>query len=154
GNIVLEIASVDAGHPDFTATLPPQAAMGPDAGFDLPITFRPSAERYVKAVVTVTATAKEVPPAHVTVEGTSLSYPKLALELAGDIDFGLVAKGKTRTIERQIVNQGGVDLKLNDIIVVDALGDVKLMMPQVVTDGGSPLTLKPLERMPLSVLID
>lgn len=154
GNLVLEIASIDAGHPDFQATLPAMAAMGPDAGFDLPIVFRPTAERYVKSTLTVFATAKEVPPARVTLEGTSLSYPRLAIETAGDVDFGLVPKTKTRTIDRQLVNQGGVDLVISAITVIDVLGDVKLVAPLIDADAGVGLTLRPLERVPLSVLID
>lgn len=151
GNLVLQIASADAGHPDLKADLPPQPAMGPDAGFDLPVSFTPSAEGYLKATLSVTATAKEVPPAYVNVEGTSLSYPKLALELPGDVDFGLVGKTKMRAIDRQLVNQGGVDLVISTITVDDALSDVKLLMPIA---GTLPLTLKPLQRVPLSVLVD
>ncbi len=151
GNLVLQIASADAGHPDVKATLPDQPAMGPDAGFDMPIAYTPSSEGYLKATVTVTATAKEVPPAYVVVEGTSLTYPKLALEQSGDVDFGLVAKTKTRNIDRQLVNQGGVDLVITAITVADALGDVKLLMPAA---ASLPITLKPLQRIPLAVLVD
>jgi len=150
GNLVLQIASADAGHPEVTATLPALAAMGPDAGFDMPVAYRPATESYMKATVMVQATAPEVPPAFVTVEGTSLTYPKLAIETPGDVDFGLVGKTKTRLIDRQLVNQGGVDLVIASITIADALGDVKLMMPM----GPGPFTLKPLERVPLSVLID
>ncbi len=150
GNLVLQIASTDAGHPEVTATLPALAAMGPDAGFEMPIAYKPLTESYMKATVSVVATAHEVPPAFVTVEGTSLSYPKLAIEAPGDVDFGLVGKTKTRLIDRQLVNQGGVDLVIASITVADALGDVKLMMPM----GPGPFTLRPLQRVPLSVLID
>ncbi|MBL8952769.1 MAG: hypothetical protein JNK82_18455, partial [Myxococcaceae bacterium] len=150
GNLVLEIASADAGHPDVTATLPALAAMGPDAGFELPVAYKPLTESYMKTTLVVTPTAPEVLPATVTVEGTSLSYPKLALEAPGDVDFGLVGKTKTRVIDRQLINQGGVDLVIASITVADVLNDVKIVMPM----GAGPFTLRPLQRMPLSVLVD
>jgi hypothetical protein len=154
GNLVLEIASVDSGCPDFIATLPASTAIGPDAGFPMPVIFTPSVERYVKATLTVTATAAELSPVYLTVEGTSLKVPRLALEESGDVDFGLVSRTKTRSIDRQLVNQGGADLQLKGIAVTDPSGDVKVLMPLLATDGGMPMVLKPLERVPLSVLVD
>ncbi|MBK7860469.1 MAG: choice-of-anchor D domain-containing protein [Archangiaceae bacterium] len=154
GNLVLEIASVDAGHPEFSVTLPQVPAMGPDAGFELPIAFRPVGEHYVRSTVAVYATAEEVPPAYVSVEGTSLSRPRFALEAAGDVDFGLLQRTKTRSIDRQIVNQGGVDLELRGITVTDPSRDVKVLMPMLLADAGMPVVLRPLQRLPLSVLVD
>jgi hypothetical protein len=150
GNLVLQLAYADAGHPAFQAPLPQSTAMVPDAGFMLPITFAPTAEGYVKSEVVLTATMHEVPPAVISVEGTSLAYPRLTLQPAGDVDFGLLAKGRQRLIERQIVNQGGADLVLSAVGVTDPANVVKVQMPGLTM----PLTLRPLEKVGLTLLID
>jgi hypothetical protein len=154
GNIVLQIAGVDAGaHSPFGALLPSDggAAMPPDAGFDMAILFRPTTEAYFNSTVTVLPTDPSVAPGYLAVEGTSLSYPKLALQPAGDLDFGLLPKGHQRSIDRQLMNQGGRQLSVTSIDVADSLNVLKLTMP--LPDAGT-VVLDPLERLPLKLLID
>jgi hypothetical protein len=154
GNLVLQIAGVDAGlHEPFTCQLPVDggAALAPDSGFDMQILYSPVTEAYTLATVTVLPTASDVAPGYITVEGTSLPYPKLAMQPGGDLDFGLLPKGHTRQINRDLVNQGGQELIISSIQVTDPLSDVVLLAP--LPDAG-PQMLDPLQHAPLQLLIN
>ncbi len=164
GNLVLEIASVDAGQSNFTAVLPASTAMAPDSGFDLPIVFAPTSEAYVNAQVEIVPSATDVAPGFVMVEGTSLNYAKLGMEPSGDLDFGLIAKGNMRTFDRKLVNQGGVPLIISAINLSNGLGcgaaadggagpGCVVTVPAPMLDGGM-VVLAPLSRTPFTVLIN
>ncbi|MHB8873162.1 MAG: choice-of-anchor D domain-containing protein [Myxococcaceae bacterium] len=147
GNVAVDIASVDAGHPELSSVIPAGLALVPDAGIDLPLTWSPAAPGYLKTTVLVTPANEDVDPAVVEVEGTSLSDPRIGLEPATDVDFGDVPKNQQRTVVRQLVNQGGSDLYIQNITVTDTSGNVTAGLP----DGGTSLVLSPLQRVPLKV---
>jgi hypothetical protein len=149
GNQFLQIASVDAGTPSIGVELPALPALGPDAGFDMGVSYRPANEAYLKTTVLVAPTSSSVQEAFLTVEGTSLTQPRISIEPAEDVDFGLLPKGKARAINRRLINQGGKDLTISSITFSDSLNALKLLMPMML-----PVTLKPLESTPLSINVE
>ncbi|MBI3185336.1 MAG: choice-of-anchor D domain-containing protein [Myxococcales bacterium] len=150
GNVAVEISKVDAGHPELKAQLPPGAALLPDAGVDLAVSWAPSAQAYLKASVLVTPSNPDVLPVSIAVEGTSLSDARVALEPSGDVDFGEVPKKQQRTLTRQLVNQGGKDLNILGITVDDPSGNLQASLP----DGKATWVLPPLSRVPLTLLLE
>ena len=98
----------------------------------------------------VTPGNPDVDPVVVQVEGTSLTDPRIGLEPAGDVDFGDVPKKQQRTITRQLVNQGGTDLNIQNLGVSDAGGDLTAWLG----DGGTSMLLAPLGRVPLRIKLD
>lgn len=150
GNMTLELASLDAGTASFQVTMPAEKAFGAGAGTDIPVTYAPTAEEYVKSELLITATAPEIVPAVVKLEATSLSTARIAMEPSGDLDFGEVPRKATRTLVANLVNQGGVPLNVSGITVTDTLNDLKVAAPNDQTS----FTIQPLERVPLTILLD
>jgi hypothetical protein len=144
GNIALSIDSFDAGTLPVELTIPTNAnALIPDASVPLPVAFAPQTELYLKGSVTIGSSTPDVDPVQVTVEGTSVSTPLIALEPEERaIDFGDVARGGTKSVTVKLVNQGGQDLTIFAVSVMDPLGDVTAALGS----GQPTATLKPLER--------
>ncbi len=149
GNVAVEIASIDAGHPAFQLAMPAQRTLVPDAGVELKVTFAPSGEVYARTDVVITPTSDEVFPAVVTVEGTSIALARAAIDPAGDVDFGELPRNGRRALEVDLVNQGGGSLEVASIAVNDPSGNVKVAL----SGGRQSATLAPLarERMEISV---
>src|SRR5207248_1051032 len=87
GNVAVQLAGLDAGHPDVRAALPAQASLVPDSGVDVPVVFNPSAEEYVHTKLTVTTTSDAIDPIAIDVEGTSLPQAKIGVEPGPSVDF-------------------------------------------------------------------
>ncbi len=150
GNVALAVASVDAGQAELTAAVPDGLALVPDAGFDLPLTWKPLVPSYLEAQVVITPKNSDVDPAVVIAEGTSLAVPRLGLVPSGDVDFGDLPKTQGKVITRQLVNQGGADLSVQSLAVTDATGNVQASF----ADGGTQLVLAPLERASLRIKVN
>jgi hypothetical protein len=148
GNIALQLAGVTSGHPDVRVQLPAQAALGPGQTLELPVRFGPEAEAYVQTELVLTASPGYVKPVKVSVEGTSLTTPRLALKPSSAIDFGEVKKGAQRLIPLVLMNQGGAALTVSSVQVVDASGAVTVQVP-----SATPFTLAPLEKVTLQLRV-
>lgn len=105
GNIALELATLESQDPTVTAALPEQKALGPGAGTETPVTFAPTGESYVSTKLVISATAPEVTPVSVRVEGTSLTVPRIGLEPGAVIDFGELQRTKQRVLSANLVNR-------------------------------------------------
>lgn len=149
GNIALELASIEAGSPLFTATLPDRPAVVGAEGLEFPTTFTPEADTYVQSTLSVVATASDVPPVTVKVEGTSIPDPRLGISPSGEVDFGEVALKKSRTVTLQLVNEGGAALTVRGVSTSDANGNLSVALP----DAGAPLHVASLERVPLTLTL-
>ncbi len=147
GNVALQIGKVDSDHEAVTAKLPELNGLAPAANTELPVTFNPKVEGFVQGTLVVTPTQRDVPAVTVAVEGTSLAAPKLGIDPVGDIDFGEVAKGKGREVKPVLINQGGAPLSISAVTVTDSTGNLKLTLPSETM----PLTIAPLERLPITL---
>lgn len=146
GNVVLELSGIDAGAAPLTAKLPMLRSLAADAGVDVPVTWSPTEESFLSALMEVRVASPGVQPALVRVEGTSLTQPVMAVEPAAAIDFGEVARGASRLIQVQVLNQGGLGLRIDYVGSNDTTGNLKAGF-----DGGVPQSLAPLGRVPLNL---
>lgn len=149
GNVVLTVKSAEAGDEAFSAELPSVASLGPSTNFQMPVTFAPTLPKYVKTQVLLKTTMSDVVPVPVIVEGTSLTTSRMAIEPGGNIDFGLVKKGAQRVVSSKIMNQGGADLVITNILLQDTSGNLKFEL----TAGNAGLNIPPLERTPFTVTL-
>lgn len=149
GNVAVEIDSAETTTEVITALLGDNVSLVPDATAQLPVSFAPLMEGYVSTKLTVRPTSKDLQPAVVLVEGTSLSVPRLALEPGGDIDFGELEKGKTRVLAGKLVNIGGANLTLSSLTVADLSGNLSATLP----DLSAPIVVAPLERVPFELFV-
>ncbi|MFN7134161.1 MAG: choice-of-anchor D domain-containing protein, partial [Myxococcales bacterium] len=150
GNVALELASVTADHADVVPGAPEVKGLPPGASTELPVTFSPKTEGFISATLTLKATSPDVPVETVRVEGTSLAVPRIAIEPQGDIDFGEVPKGKKREVKAFLLNQGGTPLSIDALTVTDSTGNLKARLPSETL----PLSVAPLERVPLTLTLD
>ncbi len=150
GNVAAELASVDPGHGALQAVLPAEKTILPKTSLEIPVTFAPTAEGYLRSELVVTATSPDLLPSLIEVQGTSLTVPRGAIEPASRIDFGEVEKGKQRSLTVQLVNQGGAELVIAGITVLEPTGNLKVAVP----NGGMDLHLGALERLPLPLTLE
>ncbi|MFZ5470578.1 MAG: choice-of-anchor D domain-containing protein [Myxococcota bacterium] len=150
GNVAVEIAKVESEHASFRASMPVLTSLVPGAKVGLPVTFAPAAESYVRSRVVVTPSVSDVEPAIITVEGTSISTARIALDPAKDVSFGELARTKQKTLHTTLVNQGGVDLNIAAVSVTDASGNVSVAL----AGGQSSATLPPLGKVGVDILIN
>ena len=150
GNITLQLQPADAGHPELQVQWPADVALGPDAGVDVPVTWTPADAGYLSHDLVLRATAEDVVPVTVRLEGTSLPVPRLGVEPQPSVDFGTLSKGKSKPLALVLKNRGGRPLVLNSITVQDTLGNVKVTAPA----SAAGLTLQPLDALPLELLVD
>lgn len=149
GNVALDIGGVDAGSSGLEVVLPPVRSMTADAGITAKITWGPKTGAYFQAELEVEVSTPRVPSARVFVDGTSLTTPLLAMTPAGLLDFGEVAKGRSRRLPFDVMNQGGADLNITRIVVVDPLGVLRLWRANgegVALDGGASMVVAPVQR--------
>jgi len=148
GNIALEVDGADAGTAAIQVDFSGNKALVPDGGFDLPVTWAPLTETYLSGALTLTSSTPDVDPRVVKVEGTSITTPHISFEPAAGIDLKEVPRTKQVTKQATIVNQGGLPLTLSALSVTDPSMQVTAQV-----DGGVmlPLTLQPLERVPVDV---
>jgi hypothetical protein len=149
GNITLQLLPADGGNPELQVQWPADVALGPDAGVDVPVTWTPTDAGYLSEELVLRATAEDVVPATVRVEGTSLPVPRLGVEPQQSVDFGTLAKGKSKPLSLVLKNRGGRPLTLNAITVADTLGNVTVTAPA----NPAGLVLQPLDSLPLQLLV-
>ncbi len=150
GNLAMDIDVADAGHPDMRVALPTLRSLVPDAGAEVPVTFAPRAEEYVATDVQIGSTTPGAHPVVVTVEGTSFTTPRAAIEPEESaLDFGEVPKGQARTQTVQLANHGGALLNVSSIGVSDG-GVVSAALP----GGAATAQLQALQRVPLAVTLN
>lgn len=157
GNVVLELTGIDAGSAPLTAKLPDPHSLPADAGFSVFVTWAPITEGYLSAPITLDVASPGVLPATVRVEGTSLTQPLLALTPSDAIDFGEVVRGKSRTIQMQLLNQGGLNLSIDKVTSDDTTGNLALGPADggsLPIDGGASLVMAPLARFPVAVTLN
>ncbi|MGQ0506636.1 MAG: choice-of-anchor D domain-containing protein, partial [Myxococcaceae bacterium] len=145
GNVAVELSSVDGGDPELSVAMPVQLTLPPDAGTELSVTFQPKGERYLKSQVIVTASAVDVAPAVIEVEGTSLPSATLGIEPGTPIVLGDLPLAQKRSLSRVVVNQGGQPLTIRGVTVNNSFGNLTAAFE----GGGTSVTLKPLERATL-----
>ncbi len=146
GNVVLELSGVDAGAAPLIAKLPMQRSLAADSGVDVPVSWAPTTEGFLSALIEVQVASPGVQPGYVRVEGTSLTQPLMAIEPDAVIDFGEVVKGATRSMQVQLLNQGGLGLRIDNVSSNDATGNLKVGF-----DAGVPLSIAPLARFPMNL---
>lgn len=157
GNVAMDVDVADAGHPDVHVAFPSQRSLLPDAGLQLPISFTPTVEEYVRTEVGIGSTTPGAHPVTVTVEGTSHAWGRIGIEPEETgLDFGPVPKGAADggSVTLRVANFGGQPLNISGIVISDA---------GVAQDGGAAAstitaslagtTLQPLERVPLTVTL-
>lgn len=151
GNIALAVDQADAGTDALVVNLPDKSALVPDAGVEVPISFVPTSEMYVKHAVELGSSTPGVDPVYVQVEGTSYSTPRILVEPEERaIDFGEVPRTQTRTVTVKIANVGGQTLNLTNVAVRDVSGNLKVTLP----NGMSTATLLPLQRLSVELQLD
>ena len=146
GNVVLEISGFDAGSAPVVAVLPAMHSLGADAGMDVPVTWSPTTEGFMRTFMEVQVDSPGVPNGFIKVEGTSLTQPLLAVEPDALIDFGEVVKGSQRTVDVQLMNQGGLGLRIDSVTSNDTTNNLTSGF-----DAGLPLSIAPLARFPMSL---
>jgi hypothetical protein len=148
GNIALEVDSFDAGHPWISMTLPQGAALVPDSGVSIPVTFSPKTLGYYRGDVIIGSSTPGVGEIDFEVEGTSFTEGVIAVEPEERaIDFGDVPRRQRRTITVQAANVGGSQLVISSVTVRDVTNNVRVSLPNAMTRA----TLAPLERIALTV---
>jgi len=151
GNIALTVDRADAGIDALVVNLPARSALVPDAGVDVPISFAPTSEMYVKHAVELASSTPGVDPVYVQVEATSYATPRILVEPEERaIDFGELPRGQTRSMTVNLANVGGQTLNLTNVAVRDLTGNLKVTLP----NGMSTATLLPLQRMALELTLD
>ncbi|MEN9797433.1 MAG: hypothetical protein RL653_1129 [Pseudomonadota bacterium] len=150
GNLTLQLQATDAGIPELDVAIPADVALGPDAGVDVPVTWSPASAGYLSAELQLAATAPDVVPVTVKVEGTSLTVPRLGVEPQATVDFGTLSRGKQKQLAFTLKNRGGKPLTVSGITVQDALGNVAVVSPKL----PPAVTLDPLASLPLQLLVD
>lgn len=151
GNIAMAVDQADAGTDALIVNLPAKSALVPDAGVEVPISFAPTTEVYVKHSVLLGSTTPGVDPVYVQVEGTSYSTPRILVEPEERaIDFGEVPRNSSRKVTVQIANVGGQTLNLTNVAVRDLSGNLKVTLP----NGMSSATLLPLQRLSIELQLD
>ncbi|MEW6435154.1 MAG: choice-of-anchor D domain-containing protein [Myxococcota bacterium] len=151
GNIAMAVDQADAGIDALIVTLPAKAALVPDAGVEVPISFAPTTEVYVKHAVLLGSTTPGVDPVSVQVEGTSYSTPRILVEPEERaIDFGEVPRRSSRKVTVRVANVGGQTLNLTNVAVRDLSGNLKVTLP----NGMSTATLLPLQRLSIELQLD
>jgi hypothetical protein len=151
GNIALAVDQVDAGHPWVTVALPTTAALVPDAGVPVPVTFKPTTRGYYKGDVLIGSTTPAVGQVEFEVEGTSFIDGVIALEPEERaIDFGDVARRQRRSITVQAANLGGNPLFISSVTVRDMSNNVRASLPNAAMNA----TLEPLKRLPITLDLD
>lgn len=148
GNVVLELVGIDAGTAPLVATIPDPHALGADAGVDVPVKWSPTTEGFLSTQMEISVASPGVPNGWVKVEGTSLTQPQLAIEPDALIDFGEVVKGSSRTMQVNLMNQGGLSLRIDNISSNDTTGNFTAG-----ADAGTPFSIPPLQRVPMSLLL-
>ena len=146
GNVVLELSGFDAGTAPLIARLPAQHSLAADAGVDVPVTWSPTTEGFLSALMEVQVASPGVQNLFLKVEGTSLTQPLLAIEPDSLIDFGEVVKGASRTLQVQLLNQGGLGLRIDNVSSNDTTGNLSMGF-----DAGVPLSIAPLARFPMTL---
>lgn len=151
GNIALAVDRADAGTDALVVNLPMKSALVPDAGVEVPISFAPTSEVYVKHSVEIGSSTPGVDPVYVQVEGTSYSTPRVLVEPEERaIDFGELPRTMSRKTTVQIANVGGQTLNLTNVAVRDVSGNLKVTLP----NGMSTATLLPLQRLAVEIQLD
>ncbi|MCC6335393.1 MAG: choice-of-anchor D domain-containing protein [Myxococcales bacterium] len=151
GNIALAVDRADAGTDALIVNLPVNAALVPDAGVDVPISFAPTSEVYVKHAVQLGSSTPGVEPVYVQVEATSYSTPRLLVEPEERaIDFGEVPRTMSKQVSVRLANVGGQTLNLTNVSVRDLSGNLKVTLP----GGMSTATLLPLQRLTVDLELD
>lgn len=151
GNIALQVDRVDAGAADLHVTLPVGLALVPDAGVELPFVFAPQTEQYLQTEVVLASSAPGIEPLSVAVEGTSHTWPRVALEPEErTLDFGDVPRGQRRKATVRVANIGGAALAITSLSATDPSGRLRVAFP----GGMTTATLAPLERLALEVEVD
>ncbi len=149
GNVALDVSALDAGSTGITVALPEQRSMIADSGIVVPMTWSPKTPEYLHTELEVTVSTPGVPSGRVLVEGTSLYYPRIAVEPTNSLDFGEVPKGHSRRLPIEVVNQGGSDLVVTRLDLTDSLGAIHLWAAdggELPLDGGASLVVGPLGR--------
>lgn len=151
GNISLSVDGFDAGSDALTVTLPTAKALVPDAGVTMPVGFEPTAEQYLKTDVWLYSKTAGVEPLSITVEGTSYSSARVALEPEErSIDVGPIKKGGHAEVNLKVANLGGKELTITNVTAKDAAGNVKAGL----TSGSGVVTLSPLDRTGITITVD
>ena len=149
GNVAAGISEIDGGSPDLAVAAPSTRSLLTDAGVVVPVAWTPRADGYLNTQLSIIATAADIAPVLVSIEGTSLTTPRAAFEPTGAVDFGEVPRKQTKKVLRRLVNQGGAPLVIESIALNDASGNLKVQFPLKM-----PVTLAPLERLELPVEVD
>jgi hypothetical protein len=149
GNLSLVVDRADSGMGStVTIALPANAALVPDASVQIPVTFSPLREEYIKGELELGSSTPNITPVRVQIQGTSHQWPKVAIEPEENlIDFGEVPKGQKRKITVQLVNFGGRPLNMTNLSVVDVSTNLKAQFPLGMTSAQLP----PLTRLPIEI---
>lgn len=151
GNIALEVDGADSGIPQVTVSLPTSVALVPDASVPLPFVFAPTTEEYLKGEVEILSSTPGVDPVYVTVEGTSHTWPRVALEPEETaLDFGEIPKGQREKVKVKLANVGGRTLNITSVSAMDPSSRVTVTFPGGMTSA----TLDPLQRLELEVEVN
>lgn len=148
GNIALEVDSADSGVADLQVNLPANIALVPDAGVAIPFVFRPQTEQYLKTQVQLESSTPGVDPVYVTVEGTSFSWGRVALEPEETaLEFGEIPKNSRRMVTVRLANVGGRELNITSLSATDPTNRVTVAFPGGMTSA----VLMPLQRLTIDV---
>lgn len=148
GNIALEVDRADSGVAELQIGLPTNAALVPDASVAVPFVFAPQTEAYLKAEVELASSTPGVDPVYVEVEGTSHTWPRIALEPEETaLEFGEIPKGMRRQVSVKLANLGGRTLNISSLSAMDPTGRVTVTF----AGGMTSATLDPLQRLSLTV---
>lgn len=150
GNIALAVDKADAGDGWVSVQLP-FAALVPDAGAPVGVTFAPTMRGYYKGEVLLGSSTPAVGEVLFDVEGTSNIDGVLVVEPEErTIDFGDVPRGQLRTITVQLANLGGNPVSVNSVTVMDASNNVRAALP----NGATSVTVESLKRVPIVLTLD
>ncbi|MFZ5438595.1 MAG: choice-of-anchor D domain-containing protein [Myxococcota bacterium] len=151
GNIALEVDRTDSGVPELSVGLASPVALVPDASVPLPFVFAPTTEAYLKTEVEIGSSTPGVDPVYVTVEGTSHTWPRVALEPEETaLDFGEIPKGQREKVKVKLANVGGRALNITSVSAMDPSSRVTVTFPGGMTSA----TLDPLQRLELEVEVN
>ncbi|MBI5549210.1 MAG: choice-of-anchor D domain-containing protein, partial [Deltaproteobacteria bacterium] len=146
GNIALDVAAVESDSEDVKAGALPTTALLPHEKLQVPIVFTPTAPRFTRAKLLFRSSDRAVKPAEVVAVGTSLAQAKAAAAPPA-IDFGEVPRRQARSTTVELMNQGGTDLELSELTIVDGGDNLTASLP----GGVETLTLAPLQTAELTV---
>ncbi|MBK6689985.1 MAG: choice-of-anchor D domain-containing protein [Deltaproteobacteria bacterium] len=153
GNVGLLLEPLESDHPgEISFEALPEAALLPGQSHQVQVTYRPAEEAFLQGVLRVAAVGADVAPTMITVLGTSISVPTIAVAPELGVDFGEVPAPSIGQAVLSLTNRGAEPLVINGVELVSAVagGVLTFALPR----GATTATIAALETLPITLSLE